>query len=90
MSILITLITLTLVDVSGMMLHRNGERAVQDSRRMEYQSHVMSLLQQYVCGGVRLNWLAEARRRPGAGQMRQEEERKEPEGNEEEKKDERE
>ena len=59
------------VDVSGMISHRAGERAVAESRSMVYQSHVMSSVQRYVSGGIRLNWLSEARRRPGAGQMRQ-------------------
>ena len=58
------------VNVHGMMLHRASNGAVEESRSVQYQSHVMSLLQQYVCGGVRLDWLTEQRARPVAGAMR--------------------
>ena len=44
------------VDVSGMVLHRQGQRAVQESRSETYQGHVMNLLHQYVCGMIRMNW----------------------------------
>ena len=60
------------VDVSGMTAHRVGQRAVQRSAGQVYQGHIMSLIQQYVSGVTRLDWLNQARRRPSAGQLRQE------------------
>ena len=43
------------VDVTGMVLHRQGQRAVQESRSETYQGHVMNLLHQYVCGMIKLS-----------------------------------
>jgi hypothetical protein len=59
------------VDIAGMVWHRSGQRYVQQSAGAVYQSHVMSLLHRYMSGSIRLNWLSEARRRTGAGQMRE-------------------
>ena len=58
------------VDVS-MTLHRSGNQAGQQSQTACYHNQTMALLQQYVCGGVRLNWLAQQRQRPVRGSMRE-------------------
>ncbi len=72
------------VDVDGMIQHRIGQRAVRQSASLVYQTHVASLLHRYMTGAIRLDWLGEARRRPGVGQMREEAEAEERKGNEEE------
>jgi hypothetical protein len=59
------------VDVTGMSLHRHGQRAVKQSKSQAYQSHVMALLQQYVSGITRLNWKSEVRKKSNRGSMRE-------------------
>ena len=59
------------VHVSGMTLHRSSNRAIEQIRTALYHNQTMALLQQYVCGGVRLNWLTQQRQRPVRGSMRE-------------------
>jgi hypothetical protein len=59
------------LDVTGCMLHRASNRGAGQSQRDWNQTQVMYLLQQYVCGGVRLDWLAEQRTRVAPGRMRE-------------------
>ena len=54
-----------------MTLHRSSNRAVEQSCTALYHNQTMALLQQYVCGGVRLNWLAQQRQRLIRGSMRE-------------------
>jgi len=59
------------VDIQGMALHRRSHADIEQSQNVEHQSNVMSLLQQYVHGGIRIDWLTQQRQRPVRGSMRE-------------------